>query len=65
MRTRWRSPVVGIEESLRVREHRQQVDDVVLGVVLDVHVLVPEGRLQGVTEELAHVGDGLELHGAS
>jgi hypothetical protein len=34
-------------------------------VVLDVHVLVPKGRLQGVTEELAYVGDGLELHGAS
>ena len=36
-----------------------------LSVVLDVQVLVAEGRLQGVAEELAHVGDGLELHGAS
>ena len=34
-------------------------------VVLDVQVLVAERRLEGIAEELAHVGDGLELHGAS
>ena len=36
-----------------------------LGMVLHVQVLVAERRLQGVAEELSHVGDGLELHGAS
>jgi hypothetical protein len=30
-----------------------------------VKVLVPERRVQRIAEELAHVGDGLELHGAS
>jgi hypothetical protein len=30
-----------------------------------VEVLVIERGLQRVAEELAHVGDGLELHGAS
>ncbi|MNC96557.1 hypothetical protein D3C83_139650 [compost metagenome] len=46
-------------------EHRQQVDDVVFRVVLDVQVLALERRVQRLAEELAHVGDGLELHGAS
>jgi hypothetical protein len=34
-------------------------------VVLDVQVLAIERRLQRIPEELAHVRDGLELHGAS
>jgi hypothetical protein len=46
---------VGLEERIRVGEHRQQVDDVVLRVVADVQVLVPERRLEGIAEELAHV----------
>ena len=58
---------VGIrfEERIRVREHREQVDDVMLGVVADVQVLVLECVLQRPAEEFAHVRDGLELHGAS
>ena len=36
-----------------------------LGVVAHLQVLVPECALQRIAEELAHVCDGLELHGAS
>jgi hypothetical protein len=36
-----------------------------LGVVLDVQVLVAERVLERVAKELAHVGDGLQFHGAS
>ncbi len=64
-RLQLRAAVVRLEEGVRVREHRQQVDDVVLGVVLDVQVLAIERGLERIAEELAHVADGLELHGAS
>ena len=57
--------VVGLEERLGVREHRQEVDDVVLRVFVDVQVLVPERPVKRIAEELAHVRDGLELHGVS
>ena len=44
-----------LEERLRVREHREQVDDVMLGVVAHLQVLVSECALQRIAEELAHV----------
>ena len=56
---------IRLEERVRMREHREQVDDVMLGVVADVQVLVLERGLHRLAEELAHVSDGLELHGVS
>ena len=36
-----------------------------LGVIAHLEVLMLERVLQRITEELAYVGDGLELHAAS
>ncbi len=44
-------------ESLGAREQRQQIDDIVLRLVLDLELLLLQGAVQGVLEELAQVRD--------
>ncbi len=55
----------GVEQRVTAREHREQVDDVLLGVVAHGEVLVPEREMQRVAEELAHVGYGQQFRVAA
>ncbi len=46
-----------VVQRLRAREQRQEVDDVVLGLVLDRELLALQGCVQRVAEELPQVRD--------
>ena len=50
-----------LEQRLGAREHREQVHDVVLGVVLDRQVLLLERGGERLAEEFADIGDGQEF----
>ena len=56
-----------VEQRFRAREHRQQVDDVMFGVVLDLDPLPLERCMDRVAEELlqvAHVDRRVVGHAA-
>jgi hypothetical protein len=42
-------------------EEREEIDDVVLGVVLDLELLVRERAVQRVAKELLQIADGNHL----
>jgi hypothetical protein len=46
-----------LEQLFRAREQRQQVDDVLLGLVLDRDMLLRERALQRIAEELRQTLD--------